>query len=291
MAYNVTNGFDNLSSLSNYVAENKDIILKDIVFGGEYGNVIPLMQKELGVKGTAKIHPAKIAAVLQETKGDCGFEAQGDLNLAEVTIETKQYKVNTEFCAEHLIGRFAEYKVRVGANPDALPFEAEIVEGLVKDINKQVEAGVWTALNKISVNATTFEEGATAYDMIMKVYMMMDESILEDGIIFVSPTIFREYVKDLVDKNLYHYNPADGALEEIFIPGAGVKVRKANGIGRDIVGTSPKNMVYATDFMGNAEEVKVWYSDDDDVYRVKVRFNYGAAFIFPKLVVRGNAGR
>lgn len=284
MAYNV-------DALGAYVAENKDIILKDIVFGGEYGNTVPLMQKELGVKGTAKIHPATISAVLQETNGECGFNAQGDLEIAEVTIATKQYKVNTEFCAEKLIGKFAEYKVRVGANEGALPFEAEIVEGLVKDINKQVEEGVWTELNKISVTATTFDEGATAYDMVMKIYMMMPEEFLEDGIIFVNPTIFREYIKDLVDKNLYHYNPADGALEEIFIPGAGVKVRKANGIGKDIVGTSPKNMIYATDFMDNKEEVKVWYSDDDDVYRVKVRFNYGATFIYPKLVVRGRANR
>lgn len=280
MAYNV-------NALGAYVQENRDIILKDIVFANEYGKTIPLMTKELGVKGTAKIHPATIEAVLQEVNGNCGFNAQGDLTISEVEIATKQYKVNTEFCPEKLIGKFAEYKVRVGANEDALPFEAEIVEGLVKDINKQVEEGVWDILNAISVTATSFEEGATAYDKIMKVYMMMPEEFLEDGIIFVNPATFREYIKELVDKNFYHYNPADGALDEIFIPGAGVKVRKANGIGRAVVGTSPKNMVYATDFMGNTEEVKVWYSDDDDVYRVKVRFNYGAAFIFPNLVIRG----
>jgi hypothetical protein len=281
MAYNV-------EGLSAYVAENKDVILKDIVFGGVYGNTVPLMTKELGVKGTAKIHPATISAVLQETNGECGFNAQGDLNLSEVEIVTKQYKVNSEFCAEKLIGKFAEYKVRVGANEDALPFEAEIVEGLVKDINKQVEVGVWTALNQSDRYTTIELEGAqTAYDKIMKVYMAMDESILEDGIIFVSPSMFRQYVKELVDKNFYHYNPADGALEEIFIPGASVKVRKANGItSTDIFATSPKNMVYATDFMGNAEEVKVWFSDDADTYRVKVRFNYGATFIFPNLVVK-----
>lgn len=281
MAYNV-------DSLSAYVAENKDVIMKDIVFGGEYGNTVPLMTKELGVKGTAKIHPATISAVLQEVNGECGFNAQGDLNLSEVEIVTKQVKVNSEFCSEKLIGKFAEYKVRVGANEDALPFEAEIVEGLVKDINRQIEEGVWGQLVD-SARYTSIElEGATtAYDRIMKVYMAMDESILEDGIIFVTPSMFRQYVKELVDKNLYHYNPADGALEEIFIPGAGVKVRKARGIKtNDIFATSPKNMVYATDFMGNAEEVKVWFSDDADTYRVKVRFNYGATFIFPNLVVK-----
>lgn len=284
MAYNV-------DALGAYVAENKDIILKDIVFGGEYGNTVPLMQKELGVKGTAKIHPATISAVLQEVNGECGFNAQGDLNIADVTIVTKQYKVNSEFCAEKLIGKFAEYKVRVGANEDALPFEAEIVEGLVKDINRQIELGVWQQLSATEgLNTFNFteEEHGTAYDKIMAVYMNMDESMLEDGIIFVSPSLFRQYIKELVDKNLYHYNPADGALEEIFIPGASVKVRKANGITQsDVYGTSPKNMVYATDFMGNAEEVKVWFSDDADTYRVKVRFNYGAAFIFPNLVVKG----
>lgn len=287
MAYNV-----NVASfkLSDYVEENKDIILKDIVFGGTYGNTVPIMQKELGIKDTARIHPASISAVLKEVNGECGFNAEGDLDIKEVNIVTKQYKVNTEFCAEQLIGKFAEYQVRVGANEGALPFEAEIVEGLVKDINRQIEVGVWQQLGTASTSNFTYSEvgATTAYDKIMATYMKMDEKFLEDGIIFVSPSMFREYVKDLVEKNLYHYNPADGALEEIFIPGASVKVRKAKGLsGNTTYGTSPKNMIYATDFMGNAEEVKVWFSDDNDTYRVKVRFNYGAAFIFPELVVSG----
>ena len=280
MAYNV-------DSLSAYVAENKDVILRDIVFGGEYGDTIQLMAKELGVKGTAKIHPATIEAVLQEVNGACGFNAQGGLDIAEVTVETKNVKVNTEFCAEKLIGKFAEYKVRVGANQDALPFEAEIVEGLVKDINRQTEEGVWAQLNEGEATELTLK-GTSAYDKVMEVYMAMDERVLEDGVIFVSPALFREYVKNLVEKNLYHYNPADGALDEIFIPGTGVKVRKARGIkGKYIFGTSPKNIIYATDFLGNNEEVKVWFSDDADTYRVKVRFNYGATVAFPELATKG----
>lgn len=284
MAYNV-------EALGTYVQENKDIILKDIVFGGVYGQTIPVMTKELGIKGTAKIHPATISAVLQDTNGECGFNAEGGLEFKEVTLATKNVKVNTEFCSEKLIGKFAEYKVRVGANEDALPFEAEIVEGLVKDINKQVEKGVWQQLagvEGISEYSYTDASADTPYKKVMATYMRMDESMLEDGIIFVSPSLFRGYINDLVEKNLYHYNPADGDLEEIFIPGAGVKVRKALGLtGDDTYGTSAKNMVFGTDFMGNAEEVKVWFSNDADVYRVKVRFNYGATFIFPELVVKG----
>lgn len=282
MAYNVT-------ALGTYVQENKDIILKDIVFGGEYGNTIPLMTKQLGIKTTEKIHPSTLEAVLQDVSGECGFTPQGDLKITERSITTSQKKVNMEFCLEKLLEKFAEYKVRVGANEDALPFEAEIIDGLVKSINKQVEKGVWTDLITNTDAQLTVASTGTAYERVMAVYMALPEAILEDAVIFVSPATFREYVKDLVDKNFYHYNPADGDLEEIFIPGSGVKVRKANGLAEQtddvIFGTSPKNMIYGTDFMDNKEEIKAWFSDDNDTYRIKVRFNYGANVAFPDLVV------
>ena len=282
MAYNV-------QALGAYVQENKDIILKDIVFGGEYGNTIPLMTKQLGIKTTEKIHPSTLEAVLQDVSGECGFNPQGDLNISERSITTSQKKVNMEFCLEKLVGKFAEYKVRVGANEDALPFEAEIIDGLVKSINKQVEKGVWTDLITNTTAQLTVSGEGTAYERVMAVYMALPEAVLEDAVIFVSPATFREYVKDLVDKNFYHYNPADGDLEEIFIPGSGVKVRKAKGLAEQtddvIFGTSPKNMIYGTDFMDNKEEIKAWFSDDNDTYRIKVRFNYGANVAFPDLVV------
>ncbi len=282
MAYNV-------EALGSYVQENRDIILKDIVFGGEYGNTIPLMTKQLGIKTTEKIHPSTLEAVLQDVSGECGFNPQGDLNISERSITTKQKKVNMEFCLEKLLGKFAEYTVRVGANQDALPFEAEIIDGLVKSINKQVEKGVWTDLITNADAQLTVASTGTAYERVMAVYMALPEAILEDAVIFVSPATFREYVKDLVDKNFYHYNPADGDLEEIFIPGSGVKVRKAKGLAEQtddvIFGTSPKNMIYGTDFMENKEEIKAWFSDDNDTYRIKVRFNYGANVAFPDLVV------
>ena len=282
MAYNVT-------ALGTYVQENKDIILKDIVFGGEYGNTIPLMTKQLGIKTTEKIHPSTLEAVLQDVSGECGFNPQGDLNISERSITTSQKKVNMEFCLEKLLGKFAEYTVRVGANQDALPFEAEIIDGLVKSINKQVEKDVWTDLITNTTAQLTVASTGTAYERIMAVYMALPEAILEDAVIFVSPATFREYVNDLVNKNFYHYNPADGDLEEIFIPGSGVKVRKALGLAgqtEDVIfGTSPKNMIYGTDFMDNKEEIKAWFSDDNDTYRIKVRFNYGANVAFPDLVV------
>lgn len=280
MAYNV-------EGLSNYVKDNEKILVKDIVFGGVYGDTIPLMAKQLGIKTTERIHPSTVEAVLQDVEG-CGFNAQGGLNISERTITTKQKKVNMDFCPETLLNKFAEYEVRVGAEEGVMPFEGEILEGLVKSINKQVEEGVWSDLINAEGITTNTSASEDAYERVMEAYMAIPEAVLEDAVIFVSPATFRGYVKGLVDKNLYHYNPADGDLEEMFIAGSGVKVRKARGLAQtnNIFATSPKNMIYGTDFMDNKEEIKVWFSDDDDVYKVKVRFNYGAQVAFPDLVAK-----
>lgn len=284
MAYNV-------EGLTTYVKDNEAILVKDIVFGSTYGDVIPLMAKQLGIKTSERIHPTTVEALVRDVAedGNCKFKPQGGLNISERTITTHQKKVNMEFCTEDLLNKFAQYKVRVGANEGAMPFEGEILEGLVKSINKQVEAGVWTDLWAANGLGAVVVNGNGAYDRIMDVYTKLPIEVLEDGIIFVAPDVYREYVMELVNKNLYHYNPANGDLNEMFLAGSGVKVRMARGLADGkIFATSPKNMIYGTDFLDNKEEIKVWFSDDDDVFKVKVRFNYGAQVAFPDLVVRGS---
>ena len=276
----------NTEGLSQYVSENKDIILKDVVFGNVYGDTIPLMTKQLGIKTSEKIHPSTIEAILQDV-GNCGFESQGGLTISERTIATENKKVNVGFCEDTLLNKFAEYKVRIGADEGAMPFEAEIIEGLVKNVSEKVEELVWGhLLNADGIDGKS-ATATTAYDRVMEVYSAMPEAILEDGIIFVNPATFRAYVMELVNKNLYHYNPANGDLSEIFLPGSGVNARKAKGLKtNDLFATSPKNMVYGTDFLNNKEEVKVWYSDDAGEWRIKMRFNAGAQVAFPDLVVK-----
>jgi hypothetical protein len=269
-----------------YIEVNKDLIMKDAVLGEAYGDTIPLMAKQFGVKGTEAIHPTTVDASLQDVSG-CGFNAQGGLNISERLIETKQKKVEMEFCDEELINKFINYKVSVGAEEGALPFEGELIDGVVKSINKQVEADVWNIiLNELGLE-TKNSTKETTYERIMEAYMAIPEDILDEAVIFVSPAVFREFVAELVAKNLYHYNPSDGDLNEIFVPGAGVKVRKARGIqSKDIFATNPKNLIYGTDFINNKEEVKLWYSDDNGTYRLKVRFNYGVQVAFPDLCVK-----
>jgi hypothetical protein len=244
-----------------------------------------------------------VTTSLQEAKG-CGFSADGSTEISERLVETAQAKVNDEWCEEDLLGKFAEYTVDIQAGKEKLPFEAEIMSQVVRNINKEVERQIWVgdknngdlidgfvtiAQGADSASTITGQtaSGASAYEAVLDTLALIPEEILDDAVIFVSPSIFREYIQDLVKANLYHYDPANGDWEEMFIPGSNVKVRKTFGLKgkNNIYASTYDNMVYAADLINAKEELKVWFSDDNDVTRMKVRFNFGVQTLFPDAVV------
>lgn len=300
MAYDV-------SGLTTYVQENKDVLLRDIILGGEGGFTVEKLRKQLGVKTSERLHPMNVSTTLQEATG-CGFSADGETVISERVIDTAQVKVNDEWCEEDLLGKFAEYQIDIQAGKEKLPFEAEIMGQIVRNINKEVERQIWVGdsagfdlidgfvtqaagADSASTITGTTASGASAYQAVLQTLNLIPEEILDDAVIFVSPATFREYIQDLVAANLYHYDPANGAWEEMFIPGSSVKVRKTYGLKGGVKGTdylyasTYDNMVYAADLINAKEELKVWFSDDNDVTRLKVRFNFGVKTLFPDAVV------
>lgn len=297
----------NVSGLTAYVAENKDVLLRDIVLGTEGGYTVEKLRKQLGVKTSERLHPMNVSTTLQQATG-CGFSADGETVISERVIDTAQAKVNDEWCEEDLLGKFAEYQIDIQAGKEKLPFEAEIMGQIVRNINKEVERQIWVGnsgdgdlidgflsqangVDSASTITGVTASGATAYEAVLTTLNLIPEEILDDAVIFVSPAIFREYIQDLVAANLYHYDPNFGANDEFFIPGSGVKVRKTYGLKGGLKGTdyiyasTYDNMVYAADMLNAKEELKVWFSDDNDVTRLKVRFNFGVKTLFPDAVV------
>lgn len=293
------------SGLSEYVKENQEVIIKDIVLNGALkGSIIPDINLQTGVKTAERIHFMDTNVTLQEASG-CGFDPAGGTEFAEKEIVTGQFKVNDTYCPEDLLSKFNEAKVKIGNNPD-MPYEAEIVDSIVKGINKQMEVLVFQgstddgdlidglltqAADDASVVAVTASTGTTAYQRILDVYMAIPEQIVDDAVIMVSPSLFRSYVQDLVSANLYHYDPAfKGELTEMFLPGASVVVRKCYGLtGSDkIIATSLKNLYAAADLENSREEVKVWFSDDDDIWKLKARWNFGVTYLYGDMVVLGD---
>lgn len=57
------------------------------------------------------------------------------------------------------------------------------------------------------------------------------------------------------------------------------------GVGANMcVLTTPSNLIVGADVMSPSNEVKTWYSDDDEVLRMKVKFKLGCQILHPELL-------
>ena len=292
----------NVSGLSAYVQENRDNILRKVVLEGD---TISKMAKQLGVKTKERLHYFNLDPVIQDGKG-CGFSAQGATNITEKDVETAVMKINDEWCNDDLLGKYAEYLVRFGADANAenLAFEQLIADELVKNINKEMEKRVWQGVKANDLidglltqaaadNETvkvTFGSGDTLYEKVKAVIMAIPEEILDDAVVFVSPANFRGLVFELLEMNNFHIAPEEIEKGEFYFPGTTIAVHKTiglTGVDDKIYASTWGNMVYATDMMDDKEELRFWFSDDADLHRVKVKWNAGVATYFSDYVVLG----
>ena len=291
----------NVSGLSAYVQENRDNILRKVILEGD---TISKMAKQLGVKTKERLHYFSLDPVIQDGKG-CGFSAQGATNITEKDVETAVMKINDEWCNDDLLGKYAEYLVRFGAdaNAEQLAFEQLIADELVKNINKEMEKRVWQGkkatdlidglLTQAAADANTVKvtlSGNSLYEKVKAVIMAIPEEILDDAVVFVSPANFRGLVFELLEMNNFHITPEEIEKGEFYFPGTTIAVHKTiglTGVDDKIYASTWGNMVYATDMMDDKEELRFWFSDDADLHRVKVKWNAGVATYFSDYVVLG----
>ena len=298
-----------VTSLPAYVQDNKDLIIKNFALVGTASR--QRFGIQTGIKTSAYLNYLELNPTLQDGKG-CGFTASGSATLTQRTINTAVIKVNMDICPDSLLGKYAEYLVRIGANSNELPFEQYIIDGVTTEINKKIEKLIWQGdtskssdtdlkwLNGILKQlasdsdkvAVSIAANTAIYDAIKAVYLAIPEETLERGAeIYVSPANYRDFLMAMVEKKYFNYSgPQDSAPEEFVFPGTDVKVVKTPGlagVNDRIVASFPENFVYGCDAEGDLEDVKIWFSDDDDLFKLKVKWNSGIAYRFPNQVTLG----
>lgn len=298
-----------VTSLPAYVQDNKDLIIKNFALVGTASR--QRFGIQTGIKTSAYLNYLELNPTLQDGKG-CGFTASGSATLTQRTITTAVIKVNMDICPDSLLGKYAEYLVRIGANSNELPFEQYIVDGVTTEINKKIEKIIWQGDTSKSTDtdlkwingilkqlasdsdkvAVSIAANTAIYDAIKAVYLAIPEETLERGAeIYVSPANYRDFLMAMVEKKYFNYSgPQDSAPEEFVFPGTDVKVVKTPGlagVNDRIVASFPENFVYGCDAEGDLEDVKVWFSDDDDLFKLKVKWNSGIAYRFPNQVTLG----
>ncbi len=301
-----------VSALTDYVKTNQDVLIKNVVLGEVKGDTIPALRKQFGIKTKERLNYLDVDPTIQDGS-NCGFNPSGSTVFAERDIETAQLKAQDQYCDKDLLGKYAEYLVKINAQKDAgdMPFEREILDEVVGKINEKMEKLVWQgatsansgtdlidgfltqALNADSAStvAVSIASGTSVYNAIKSVVMAIPEQIIDNATIFVAPAIYRAFVQEMVEKNYIHFGP-DGKIEnkDITFPGTDIQVHKTIGLTGDkrhIYASVYANMVYGADLEGDNEKVRFWYDDNSELFKYSIHWNSGVKTLYPDMVVLG----
>lgn len=276
------------NSLPTYVEQNRFELIGKSVLGAKTARLFGL---QTGIKTSATINILNTDIRLQNG-ASCGFNADGSQTITQRSIETGQIKVNMEYCPKNLLNTAFQSKVR----GEQLPFEEKFTEEVVKAVQAKNEQGIWTASKETGdfydglitifaregVNVIT---DASADDLLTALQRGIESlpaiAIKEDTAIMMGQDMFLKLVNQMVNKNLAHFN-AENTDYEMVMPGTSIKIyglAGLNGTNKIVLGRL-SNFYVGTDMEGDAEDFKLWYSDDADLWRLKINYNLGVNVAF-----------
>lgn len=291
-----------MNTLTAYVEQRRLPLISAATLGAKSAKMFNL---QTGIKTSAALN--LLATDVKFGDGlSCGWSETGTQSLTQRVLNTGNVKINMAYCDRTMLKYWTQFAVRQAAGEESLPFEEQFINEVIKNTQAAVEKAIWQgdttsddvnlkvtdgllkiAKNDASVNKVTIQ-GTSAYDDIMAVYMAIPAKVLDGAVIFVGEDKYREFTKELMEKNLFHY---DGAYSngEIFVPGTNVKVVAVsglNGTGK-IFAARPEDIYFGTDMEGDEEKFDFWYSKDSQEFRLVIKFNFGVQYSFSDQVVLG----
>lgn len=285
----------NPSTIQNYVDQNKIALVAKSVLGAR---TLDYINVQTGVKYKASVSTISSDPTIQA--GGCGFSAQGSTSISQREITAPILKVNMEFCDKDIAKTWAGYEVKIAAGKATAPFEQMLTDDIVAKLDSKVDKMIWQGDTTLGVNGFLAYKseyaaatGTSAKTLVDNVYMALPAAILPNAKIFVGPEVFRSYVQSLVNANLYHYDANDNT-GSVIMPGTNTEVVMVGGLSKvgdnyEAYGADPQNLYWGVDMEDDTESFDLWYSKDNQNFRLAINFNGGAQVAFPDQVVYGTS--
>lgn len=289
----------NLGALTTYVDENKIGLIRKSALGAR---TLDFVNIQTGVVGPTAVNLLNTDIEFGDGSA-CGWNEAGTSTVSQRKITPAILKVNMSFCDKAMAKTFMNYEVNVAAGRANLPFEEAFVADVVEKTNAKLDNIIW---NGITIGSTKYNgfldiltsasvakqaTGATVYESVQNVYKAIPAEVLDKAVIFVGIDTYRDLVLELTNKNLYHYDPKVDTTFEMILAGTTTRVVGVPGLnGKNaIVAGNPEHMFYGTDMTGDDEVFKLWYSDDNQEFRLNIGFSAGVQFAFPDQVAWADA--
>jgi len=303
----VKSNFDyNVAGLQPYVDEQREDLIHRSVTEAQTLQYIAIQQ---GIKGSEELKLLNDSIVYQT--GDCSMSPSGDTVFTDRAIAVETIGYLKRFCQKDLAGFWTQLALRPGAMAEdkTLPFEQILINYLLELHAFELEKLIWQGNKASGVGNLAFMNGfnqfltvangcvdlntsgatsidaTNAFDIFYEAFTNTPSNVAEgqDFICFTGRENFNFLLKNLVDLNLYNYNPTQIAtLSELLLPGTNMRVVKVNGLNgtTKIYTGRASHFFFGTDLSSDFESYDLWYSFDDDVIYLRSKFRAGVQVPF-----------
>jgi len=262
----------------------------------------------LGIKGTQALNLLDSSPTFQS--GACGWNATGTTTFTQRDITTCPERINEALCYKDLYDTYQSMLMKPGQTSEVVPFESQIADLKVKQIQQRIEQKLWQAtvsggdcfdgfktLIATGTTGVANSSGATfsssaAYGVsgnpiteVDKLINVLDDnaSSREDLVCFMSFANYRLYVQALTRANFFaNYIGGSEAIGNMNLvaqhPNANVKIIPTIGLNasNQVVIGPAQFMVVGFDLLSDHERLDMWWSRDNDELRIRANYNYGA---------------
>lgn len=285
----------NINTLPEYIEQHRDELFVKSAVGAKTLDYVELM---LNVKHKDALN--YLDSEVEFQAANCGWTPKGSDTFSQRYIEVKPVEIEKEWCYLDFKEKYMNYQLRFEAGRETLPFEEKLVESNMNAIKDALENLVWQGDQTIGIsgflgeinqlgNNVNIASGSTATQAIDTLVASLTERMLKKGVnIFVSPTLFRNYIMESNSGCCSNRPVIDAASEKItyfgdsritIIPVAGLETAVfGNG---QLVAATKDALVYGTDIEGSESVYRLWFDEKEQKFMFRVLFNAGTAVKFP----------
>jgi hypothetical protein len=293
-----------VSTIGGYVDQVGGELLAKALIGGTTAKYINL---RTGIKGTQALNLLNSNAAFQD--GTCGWDPSGSTTTyTQTNITTCPTKYNEAICYKVLFDTYQSMLMAPGQTQETVPFEQQIADLKVKEIQQYVEQQIWQATtgsscfngfktlistgttgvanssgSTFTTTGSTTTPGNPIYEVNKLINVLDDNAMSRDDLrVFMSYSNFRLYVQALTAANYFQNyigsTDVTGMMEAV-APNTNVKIIPTIGLAssNQVVIGPAEYMVLGVDLLSDSEKLKMWYSVDFDEIRFRANFNYGVA--------------
>lgn len=158
---------------------------------------------------------------------------------------------------------------------------------------KKLISGSTSGVNVATGIGANVITGSTAYDQITTMLESADSNVLDrELIVWCGTSVFQRIVNGLTTQNLFHFDPTAverrGTYYSVPLPGyPNVIIVGTWGLRsseRVIIGP-PSDMFIGTDLTSDTNNFKLWFSEDDDALKYRLRNKLGVNVGHPEYFV------